>query len=206
MKIIPFFQGEPSANAFLIIDGKKGLLIDCGPTDMAILNALGQHGIDLCGIVLTHGHYDHWAGIEPIIKDHPCPIYIHGKDATVLKNPTLSGSAAFGKGQTLLHPVKLIQEGDRIMVGALSGTIIHTPFHTAGSICIYFPLVEALFTGDTLFKEDVGRTDLPNSAPKLMASSLKKLKALPPPTEIFPGHGDVTTLKHELKHNRYVNV
>jgi len=121
----------------------------------------------------------------------------------MLTDPMQNGSISFGQ-PTISPPAdRLLHEGDKISIGSYSLNIIHTPGHTPGGICLYTDKI--LFSGDTLFYEGIGRTDLPGGdGEKLLESIRTKLFALPDDTKVFPGHGEATTIRHEKAHNIFI--
>jgi hydroxyacylglutathione hydrolase len=192
----PIVQEEPWANGYLLIEGHHALMIDAVHVDQTVRDALSQRHITLDMILLTHGHYDHIVGL-PHWNHHPCVIYLHPLDDQFLLDPKLNGSATLGsdlivhqKTQAILHHQTIHWQGHAI-------TVLHTPFHTPGSVCYHLIKEAMIFTGDTLFKQGIGRTDLPLSNNNLVKKSLKTLMALTKTTDVYPGHGDPTTIQKE---------
>jgi glyoxylase-like metal-dependent hydrolase (beta-lactamase superfamily II) len=128
-------------------------------------------------IILTHGHPDHFGAVDELKKATQAPIVIHPADSWFIK------------------PDKELKNDDEIKFGSLSLKVIHTPGHSKGSICLY--ISGHLFSGDTLFSEGFGRTDLPGGSTQEMKKSLKRLSALPDETSVYPGHDETTTIKKE---------
>ena len=204
MEIIPIVHRQFSANTYLI--GNKGenvLVIDPGVSSDALATSIKSQYAGVDAILLTHGHYDHMGGIDFLVKAFHCPVFIHENDASFLTNPRLNGSASFG--ESLIADARPITFSDDDVLNRLGVTIqtVATPFHTKGSVCFWFKELGALFTGDTLFRGDIGRTDLPTGSSKTVESSLDKLRALPENLMVFSGHGHPTTLEREKKFNRY---
>jgi hydroxyacylglutathione hydrolase len=154
-------------------------------------------------IVLTHGHFDHVLGVLELKLNFNLPILLHQKDLS-LYNQTQKSAQYWLQRQVdpIPPPDKFIKQNDRIKFGKETLKVIETPGHTPGSICLYSITTPhkntLLFTGDTLFKNAIGRTDFSYSSPKDMQSSLKKLLQLPPKTKVYPGHENKTTIAQEL--------
>jgi glyoxylase-like metal-dependent hydrolase (beta-lactamase superfamily II) len=154
-------------------------------------------------VVLTHGHYDHIGGLEQLKQTTGAAILIHDLDAYLLLNPIANGSLIFGRSFHTPQADKMLTDGDVIPFGNHSLKVIHTPGHTRGGICLASP--GFILSGDTLFRNSVGRTDLPGSEPeKLIPSIRKKLLSLPDETKVYPGHGDSSTIGHERKRNPHL--
>ena len=129
---------------------------------------------------------------------------IHAHDAAMLSDPMLSGAALFGYSQTETTPDRLLTDGETISLPdpALPFTVLHTPGHTPGSICLYGQGV--LFSGDTLFAGSIGRMDLPGGDEDQMQASLHRLMELPDGTAVYPGHGPATTIGEEKRNNPWL--
>jgi glyoxylase-like metal-dependent hydrolase (beta-lactamase superfamily II) len=192
-------------NTYLVWDekSKEGILIDPAAPNGDLRDAIVELGVIVTRIINTHGHGDHIGGNAFFAKEFDCPICIHEKDAAMLGDPTLNLSA-FMDINLRTPPAKiLLKDGDKFMLGEYDLTILHTPGHTKGGICIHsHPL---LFTGDTIFLTDVGRTDLPGGDTNELISSIKeRILTLHEETMIFPGHGPSTTVGYERQANPYV--
>jgi glyoxylase-like metal-dependent hydrolase (beta-lactamase superfamily II) len=153
-------------------EGKYCAVVDPGWDAQSILAAAKDDGRAIRAVVLTHGHFDHVAGVKDLLAQAEFPVYAHESDA-----------AALAKA---LKNVRLMKDGDSVAVGGLELRGLHTPGHTPGSQCLL--AAGNLFTGDTLFIDCCGRTDLPGSDPEAMHRSLRRLAALPAATVVWPGH------------------
>lgn len=188
----------------------SGLLVDPGDDADAILRFLVEKGMRVSLIVLTHGHLDHTAALPDLLAqwqgDLP-NIAIHRLDAAYLgakgeaTNKELFdriNAAGFFQGywKPLPEPTILLADGD--MLPGTGIRVLHSPGHSAGSICLYDSESATLISGDTLFRDGVGRSDGPDSDPEALQASLARLAALPPETLVFPGHGPRTTIGREL--------
>lgn len=184
-------------NCYLVMDENsgKGAVIDPGGAADSISAAIKKVGMTLEAIFLTHGHYDHTGAVLELKKEFPSvPVYLHAKDA-VQTQKVDSLMPAIGE-------TKSYEEGDEISVGSMKFRVLHTPGHTAGSVTL--DTGEVLFTGDTMFAGNCGRTDLPSGSPDLMADSLKRLANLEGDRQVLPGHEGFSTLAEERVSNYWV--
>jgi glyoxylase-like metal-dependent hydrolase (beta-lactamase superfamily II) len=197
-------NGEPIAQfeiggyknfVYLILDWetKKAAIVDPQTDLSAPLNFLKKHHFQLTGILLTHTHFDHIAGVPQLIKSYPdLPLYVHPGDLH-----RLEGKAFDPK------PIRKLQDKDQIMIGKTQIEVIYTPGHSPGECCYFLPgKPPYLLTGDTIFIRDCGRTDLEGGSNEQMFQSIQKIKTLPPATIILPGHHYrpecASTLKKEI--------
>jgi len=202
--------GPIGENVYAVQSGGTGFLVDPGDAAEAILRFLSEKEIAVSLIVLTHGHLDHTAAIHDLLdawKGNPPGIAIHPLDARYLgakgeeANRELFdaiGASGFflNYWKKIPEPALLLNDGD-----FLPGTgfrVLHTPGHSAGSICLHDVESAILISGDTLFRDGVGRADGPASDPRALELSLKRLSSLDPDTTVFPGHGPRTTIGREL--------
>lgn len=192
------------SNVYIVAQNGEGVVIDCGCSAEKLMAVLDKHSVKIKYIILTHGHFDHIYFIDSIREKTGAKVCIHEMDSECLSDPKLNGMALFPiRGSASFKPADiLLKDGELLECGGLKYKIIHTPGHTKGGICI---LVENnIFTGDTLFKETIGRTDFPGGSSSDIKNSIEgKLYALPDETVVYPGHGDATTIGHEKRHNPY---
>jgi hydroxyacylglutathione hydrolase len=192
------------ANCYIVGSEKtqQGLIIDPGDEEHKILSAVRETGLEIKFLVATHGHIDHIGSIAEIRKAIGAPVLIHKSDASALQ-----GDGRFFWAETFgppTHADRLLQEGDSIDVADLHFTVINTPGHTYGGICLYGHGV--VFTGDTLFHNGIGSSPIgTGTRAELIDSIIDKLMVLPLETVIYPGHGHQTTVEAERKSNPYVN-
>ena len=205
MIIKTFVEPPIDNNNYLIIDEetKNAALIDCSSIDERIDEEIEKQGANLKYILLTHGHFDHIAGIRPNrFKNNP-QIVMHKADSDWLNNAN-QYLPMFGMPEITIPKVDVfVDDGDTIQLGSLEIKVLHTPGHTQGGVCY---LVDGnLFSGDTIFREAVGRCDLEGGNFNQIVESIEnKIFTLPPETVIYPGHGNITSVEWEKEHNRFL--
>ena len=185
-------------------DARQALIIDPGYDAPLIQACLDANNLTVAAYLLTHGHADHTNALAELHATRHSPVYIHAGDSRW----------AFGENNQIpphypvpkkpaaqfLHP----EASNVWKIADLSFQCLETPGHTPGGVCYWFTDGNVCFTGDTLFKGSCGRTDLPGGDGRTLSASLKKLAALPGETRIIAGHGDETTIAHELKTNVFL--
>lgn len=191
-------------NCYIVTDTSSGetAVVDPGEYTPALENALRSKGIEkIKYILLTHGHFDHICGVAELKKNFGGEVLIHTEDRICLQSTEWSLCDSIeGYTQTVMSPDREIAEGDSFMLGETEISVMHTPGHTRGGVC--YIADGKMFSGDTLFKVGVGRTDLPGGHLRTLVNSLRRIGALQGEYEIYPGHGDSTTLSYELTQNR----
>lgn len=197
-----FVVGMLEANCYLVAckKTKKALIIDPGSEEEIglILDTIRKNDFVLEYIINTHGHYDHIAGNRKLKSLTSAKILIHKLDAEMLVDKGKNLSIL--SGSDLISPPadQFLKEGTEISLGLLYFKIIHTPGHSAGSVCLEAENI--VFTGDTLFAQGIGRTDLPGgSHPDIIKSIKEKLFQLDERKKIYPGHGPASTIREEKK-------
>jgi glyoxylase-like metal-dependent hydrolase (beta-lactamase superfamily II) len=180
------------------------MIIDPGDDDRQIKRLLDSKGWQPAFIVHTHGHIDH-IGAD---NKFSIPIYIHRNDFNLLKDPKLNLSQMLGESFAINSKINILEDKQDIRLReGICLKVIHTPGHTAGSICLLLqqPKEKVLFSGDTLFFEGVGRTDFPGACEELLFRSIKeKLFSLDDDTVVYPGHGQITSIGHEKQANPFL--
>lgn len=183
--------GELQANSYILnAEGsERALLVDPGDDPERIKRALSSLNLSCECILLTHGHFDHMLGAAHLKNAFGCKVFIHEKDAVYLSDRTFNLCPDQDKDRFLpLAPDGFIPEGDFEVCG-IRFTVIHTPGHTPGGVCLYLPEQNALLSGDTLFSNGFGRTDFVGGDWLALCKSLKTLFSLPAETFVYPGHG-----------------
>ena len=192
LKIHTLTLGLFQVNCYIVHpeNSDRCAVIDPGYDEKKILQYLQEKGLQPEAILLTHGHFDHVGAMKALAMELDCPVYVRPEEHTMPHALT-----AGPLGDTLAYP-------DRFSVAGMDISVLHTPGHTPGSVCLL--IEDAMFSGDTLFAGSCGRTDLPGGSWDTIQSSLGKLRDLPGDYRVFPGHGEETTLSCEKKTNPYL--
>ena len=193
MKVISYPLGQLQANCYFLIKKEECLLIDPGDDADFILGKIQQADLHLVGVMATHGHFDHVMAVGEIQESFDVPLYISKKDTFLLRRTKKSSEFFLGFSVPVL-PIKKIKN---LNIENWKLKIIETPGHTPGSVCYYFPEEKVIFTGDTLFKDGIGRYDFSYSSKNDLVNSLKKILKLPEETIVYPGNGAKTTILEE---------
>ena len=196
MKISVLQVGPIGTNCYLLEDESTNAaaVIDPGGEGARILDRAKADGVEIKLILLTHAHFDHTGGVAELCQALPgVPVYLHPADAALL------GTQVFPAIGVDTMPYG---EGDTLTLGSLTISVLHTPGHTPGGVCLQAG--EALFTGDTLFQGSMGRTDFPGGSYEQLMASLKRLGQLPGDYHVLPGHMGASTLETERKTNYYM--
>jgi glyoxylase-like metal-dependent hydrolase (beta-lactamase superfamily II) len=199
--------GIAVTNCFLVADetAKQAVLFDAPDHTVApLLDEAQRQGFDVIGLWLTHGHFDHVADHKLVTDRFPkAQVLIHKLDEPKLVDPT---SRFFPLPFTIpqRRADAYVEDGQVLSLGSLRARVIHTPGHAPGHVMYYFERESLLVGGDLIIGGSVGRTDLPDSDHAELEASIRKVMQLPGDTRLLPGHGDVTTLRHELETNPYV--
>lgn len=190
--------GEHQANTYLVFDEKTrdALILDPGDEKKKIMKTIYDKGLKPNGIVLTHCHTDHIGAVNSLRSKYGCPVYAHKKEFEGLADPLINFS---GERAISLVPEIALVGGERLSFGNLVAEVIHTPGHTPGSICLKILNESVVFTGDTLFSDDVGRTDLAGGNEIQLKNSIKTiLNSFHDVWRVYPGH-DESALLSEVR-------
>lgn len=195
--------GMLASNCYIVGDNGEGIIIDPGADSEEILDSVRETGLKVKYIMLTHPHIDHILSVDKIREILNVKVLIHEDDANALASSWHNGSKLFGLENTFNDADILLKDGDVIEAGGLKFEIMHTPGHTPGGICI--KVGNNIFTGDTLFRMSIGRTDLgTGDHDDIMDSLVNKLMKLEDDIVVHPGHGTTTTIGYERKFNPYI--
>ena len=185
----------------------EAIVVDPGDEIARILQVLERHQLTVRQIVVTHAHIDHIAGAYRLKQLTGAPILYNKRDLPLVA--MMEEQAGWIGVQTpkVAEPDESLEDGDAVGVVGIAGTVIHTPGHTEGSLCLYVPEQQLLLAGDTLFAGSVGRTDLPGgNTGKLMESIRDRLLPLPDGTKVIAGHGKSTTIRAERNSNPFLQA
>lgn len=206
IKIGRMMLGVCQTNCYFVYREGSSKVIFIDPADYGdqIFKAMKDNGFEVEAILLTHGHFDHIWGCSRLRQLTSAPVYAYEGEEEVLLSSDLNVSAGAGRACTVKANT-LLKDGEEVTIEGMTFKLIATPGHTQGSCCYYFEEANMLISGDTLFEESVGRTDLPTGSMSTLVRSVKdKLFELPDDTVVYPGHGDSTTIGHEKKYNPFI--
>lgn len=203
LKVETFCDSPLNANTYLVESNYSAIIIDPANNLKTLEKFIGDKQI--VAIFLTHGHYDHFKTLDVVLKKYQAKCYLHPSAISKLSNPMLSCATLFGVKE--IQPLDYqcfvdVLDGQTIQLNDMHIKVLYTPGHTNCSV-VYF-IDHLMFTGDTLFKSSVGRTDLPTGSRMALDNSLKRLKHLKTDYMIYPGHDETTTFFEELKNNPYL--
>jgi hydroxyacylglutathione hydrolase len=199
--------GALGVNSFILADAdaKVGVIVDPGADADKILAVVRAKELTITTVINTHGHFDHVGGNKAVVAATGAKLLIHREDEPYLSRAGQTAAQYGLAAENSPAAAAYLEDGQVITFGRHELRIIHTPGHTQGGCCLYLPGVAKLISGDTLFAESIGRTDLPGgSHEQLQASIRTKLFTLPDETAVYPGHGPATTIGHEKRYNPYV--
>ncbi|MDO4500462.1 MAG: MBL fold metallo-hydrolase [Erysipelotrichaceae bacterium] len=198
MEIRSLVCGAFATNTYVLENNDELILID--PACKAEKLDTILEGKKLLAVLLTHGHFDHIKACDGLYKKHQMPIYMNMLDDELTKDNTQGESFGLDNVPTISSPITDLKEG-KMNLGSFSFEVIFTPGHTRGSVCYLFD--EAIFTGDTLFRGSVGRTDLKGGCMSALRESLRIFKEMNEDLLVYPGHEEPTCIGDELKYNPY---
>lgn len=210
LKIKPFVLGAWQTNCFVIhvAGSKKCWIVDAGFSPEKMIRYIDESELTPERILLTHGHVDHIAGIEPVREKWPdLPIAIHESEREFLIDPMLNLSAMLPQPITAPAAESFLNDGQKLTLDGYDFEIRHTPGHSPGGVSLYCAVVGEAIVGDTLFAGGMGRYDFPTSDGRRLVTSIhQQLFTLPDETIIHPGHGPSTTIGREKQTNPYLAV
>ncbi len=206
LKIGRMVMGPVGTNCYFVYDSedKKAVVFDAPCDGAGIYNGLKSKGIEVAGVFLTHGHFDHIMGANELRKAASCKVYAYEAEEDVCENTHNNCTEQIGRIYTVKCN-RYLKDGEEIDIEGVKCTLIATPGHTHGSCCYYFEDAGMLISGDTLFCGSVGRSDLPTGSEATLIRSIReKLMCLPDDVKVYPGHGEETTIGFERKNNPFI--
>ncbi|MFI3166985.1 MAG: MBL fold metallo-hydrolase [Bacillota bacterium] len=196
MKIKRIVAGMLENNVYVAYDEtKECFIVDPGAGFEMVKNFIAQNSLIPKAILLTHGHHDHIGSVNQLVAEYKIPVYVGAEDAELLENPHMMGLRPVEKVEVF----EKIQDGFTLQIGGMQIETIATPGHTKGGVC--FLVGDEMFTGDSIFKETIGRCDLHGGDYKTMLKSVAKVAHIN--CNIYPGHADLSTMAHERIYNPY---
>lgn len=206
IKIGRIVLGVCQTNCYFVYEEGKQETIVFDPADKGeyIYNGLKEQGFSVKAIFLTHGHFDHIWGVEALKELSGVSVYAYEGEREVCESSALNVSKDTGRPCQIKADV-YVKDGEELTVAGMKFKLIATPGHTKGSCCYYFEGAKLLISGDTLFQESVGRTDLPTGSMSTLVRSVReKLLVLPDDVKVYPGHGEATSIGYEKEYNPFL--
>ena len=199
--------GPLQCNCSIIGDetSREAMVIDPGDDIENILGLIAKHNLQVKQIIITHAHIDHVGGAMKLRAATGAPILLNQNDYDLLKMLDTQAAWVGMKSPGKVEIDQSVEQADTLRAGSITANVLHTPGHTQGSVCLYFPTEKTLVAGDTLFAGSIGRTDLPGgSFEKILHSLHGTVLALPDDTVVVPGHGPLTTIGEERESNPFL--
>ena len=207
MKIEKFVLGPVGTNCYIVSndDTMECFIVDVAACPPEFVSHIKNAGLTVKAVLLTHGHFDHIMGLERFLEEFPVPVYACAAEKDVLESSQLNSSAGMLGQPYTFTGARFVKDGDLLDVAGMKIQVIQTPGHTIGGCCYYIADENVLFSGDTLFRASVGRTDLPTgSMSALVRSVTDRLLVLPDETRVYPGHMEETTIGYEKQYNPFL--
>lgn len=212
MLSVQLFTFNPfQENTYIVYNDKHmAIIFDPGcygaPEEAILLNYINDHKLNVVQIINTHCHLDHVFGNKKMTDTFDLPLFIHPNETQMLAYAPQSGTTYGVPFDNYTGKLYLLNHGDTVKLGDDEMEVLLTPGHSPGSICLYSKLDCFVIAGDVLFRESIGRTDLPGGNHQaLLSSVLNELFTLPEAVTVYPGHGPSTTIGYEKKHNPFFN-
>lgn len=207
MKIENFVLGPVGTNCYIVINEgtKECFLVDMAACPPELVSHIKNSGLTVKAVLLTHGHFDHIMGLDRFLEEFPAPVYACAAEKELLESPQLNSSSGMLGQPYTFHGAQYVKDGDLLDIAGMKLQVIQTPGHTIGGCCYYIADEQTLFSGDTLFRASIGRTDLPTGSMGALVRSVKeKILVLPDETRVYPGHMEETTVGYEKKYNPFL--
>ncbi|SNS40225.1 Glyoxylase, beta-lactamase superfamily II [Anaerovirgula multivorans] len=204
MELKKFIVGINETNTYIIYETNtlEAFVIDPGDEEKALMQYIDRNSLNLKAIILTHYHHDHIGAAEELKKKYNAPIYAHKKEIEGLKDPEINHSKHKTRKAISIVPDKILSDGDIIAVTDIFLEVIHTPGHTPGGMCLKVKDANIIFTGDTIFSDDLGRTDLVGGNEEILKKTImNKVSKWSDETIIYPGHGEASVMKEMRRKN-----
>jgi hydroxyacylglutathione hydrolase len=204
-EILPVGMLQCNCSIFGDEQTREALVVDPGDEISRILQVLKRHGLKVKAIVITHAHIDHIGGAQKLKKATGAPVYMNPDDAELQEMMHVQAGWLGVETPDAVEIDAPAMDGGKLVVGTTEFHVLHTPGHTQGSISLWIPSEGKLVAGDTLFRDSIGRTDLPGGDSRQILRSIhERLLPLPEETVVFPGHGESTTIGREKQVNPFL--
>ena len=206
IKIGKITLGMAQTNTYFVYrdDTKEAVVFDPADKGAMLFDRFTDAGLKVKAIFLTHGHFDHIWGVEELKEKSGVKVYASEDEDRFLKDVKDNCSAGCGRPCAITADV-LLKDEECVNIAGMDIKMIKTPGHTEGGCCYYIEEAGFLISGDTLFRESVGRTDLPTGSMSTLVRSIRnRLMVLPPDTKVYPGHGEPTTIAYEKEYNPFL--
>lgn len=206
LRVEQYVVGSVQTNCYFAINENTSevLIVDPGACAARLAEIIDEKKLNPTAILLTHGHFDHAGGAAELAERYGIKVYAEEHERETLENPAINLSVWEGR-QLSYHVDVFLHDEQEIDLAGFHIRVLHTPGHTVGGCCYYFSYQNAVFSGDTLFAQSVGRTDFPKgSASALIRSIEEKLMPLPDETTVYTGHNEITTIGTERMYNPYL--
>ncbi|MBO4903836.1 MAG: MBL fold metallo-hydrolase [Lachnospiraceae bacterium] len=206
LKVGKMVLGMVETNCYFIYDPETMEAVVIDPAKDGLYEKLADNDIKVRGILLTHGHFDHIMGVHSLAEKSGCKVYALTAEDELCRNAYLNSSEQIRRPYTV-EPDILLTDQDEIEIAGIKFKVFATPGHTIGSCCYYIESEKWLFSGDTLFRGSIGRSDLPTGSGEDIMNSVQKLiETFDDDVKVYPGHGDSTTIEFEKNYNPYVRI
>lgn len=204
-EILPVGMLACNCSVFGDEQSREAMVVDPGDEIGRVLAIVERHGLTVKAIVITHAHIDHIGGAQKLKQATGAPVYMNSADAGLQEMMDVQAGWLGVRPPERVEIDAAPRDGDRLVVGATEFQVMHTPGHTPGSISLWIPSESKLVAGDTLFRDSIGRTDLPGGDGRQILRSIHdKLLPLAEETVVIPGHGEITTIGREKQFNYFL--
>jgi len=197
--------GELGTNCYIVYDENNALIVDPGGDPEKVIVFLESQNVKPQAILLTHAHFDHIGGVDTLRKHFNIDVYLHENEAEWLGEPSLNRSTAFTRKEIKTGRPDHFLEPGKMNLSTFKFDVIHTPGHSPGSVSFIFTDEAFIISGDVLFQQGIGRTDLPGGSMEQLEKSIRQsLYSLEDTFIVYPGHGSYTTIGAEKRNNPFV--
>jgi hydroxyacylglutathione hydrolase len=204
-EILPVGMLQCNCSIFGDEQTKEAIVVDPGDNIDEVLAILKRHGLKVKAIVITHAHIDHIGGAAKLKKATGAPVHMNANDQPLYDHLDVQAGWLGMETPSTTEIDTNVREGDRLSLGSADFHVLNTPGHTQGSISLWIPSESKVVAGDTLFRDSIGRTDLPGGDGRQIIRSIRdKLLTLPDDAVVVPGHGPNTTIARERAHNPFL--